>query len=533
MKTSLLHRYFATLALVCTLGACGGGGSSASTGSTGGSGTSYPSSGAYGWILKATGPTNALKFGLSMVHPTKPTVEYVIEFGSSVVTDARLISSGSVDPAGLRATALQSSALVYIVGGDVRSVPMQADGTAPINHVQRAGSTTACRFLIDAIDNASPQNSRFIVSTAGADGQCGTADDGRAEISLSSTFGVGFTAISGEAPLDVVRDTATLAPRGWIYSRSVSLWTTTPATTFQTRATIAPAVTRIVASTYNGALAEDGVKLSVFGFSGGTAVTENVLDPGITAGSGWQSIGFDSANFYVYRNAGTDFTSTYSVLRISRTAPTATVINSGTGLVSLAAMGTNVLYLTVFGRADNRLLRQPKVGGAAVVTSTATDTLTSMQTSAAGVHEAWRITGVGGTSPTYTIDMVDESGTSLFNAPGGFPLSVVETATRSFDSSESRTAFLFASGYGARAFGDTTLVSYDASARTARTMGTLPGTATFGTDFVFANAVGGPTSQGLAFAARSSNGSVQDAASQVLSFDLNTANSLVATTSVQ
>ena len=295
----------------------------------------------------------------------------------------------------------------------------------------------------------------------------------------------------------------------------------------------APAVTSVVASTYNSALVEDGVKLAVFGFSGGTSVTESVLDPALTSGTGWQSIGFDAGNFYVYRNAGTSFLSTYTVLRISRSAPSATVLASGTGLISLAAMGKDVLYLTVFGTADNRLLRIAKVGGAPAITSTATDTLISMQTSAAGVHEAWRITGVGSAAPTYAIDMVDESGASLFNAAGGFPIGVIETSTRNFNASESRTGFLFASGYGARAFADASLVSYDATAHAARTIGTFPGSATYGTDFVFANAIGGPTSQGLAFTARSSGGSVKDAGSKVFSFDVNTPNSLAATTSVQ
>ena len=508
--------------------ACGGGG---------GAGTvvtqSYPTSGPFGWILKAAGPTNALKYGLSLVHPSQPDTEYVIELDSSAVTDVRLVSSGSVDTTQLKASSLQPSYLVYIVGGDVRSVPMQADGTAPINRVQRSQSTSACRFVIDAIDYANPQNSRFIISTAGADGQCGTADDGRAEVKLSSTLGVVVTPIAGEPPLDVVRDPVTLAPRGWIYSRSVALWTTTPATTFATRSATAPAITSVIASTYNSALASDGVQLTVFAFPGGTSVTETVLNPVLTAGNGWQSVGFDAGNFYVYSNSGTTFTSTWTLLKIGRSSPTATLLATGTGLVSLAAMGKDVVYLTVFGTANNSLVRVDKVSGASAQASTAVTTLTSVQTSATGVNEVWQITGVGSATPTYEVDIVDELGNTLFTAAGGFPLSVTEASVRDFNASESRTGFIFAAGYGARAFGDSSLVSYDASSSTAHVVGTLPGTALYGSDFVFASANGGPTPLGVAFAARSSNGSVQDAGAQVFSFDINTANSLVATTVVQ
>ena len=526
------HTRILALAVASALAACGGGGGDAGTTSAA---VTYPASGPYGWILKASGSTTALRYGLSLVHPSKPDTEYVIEVSSAAVTDGRLVSSGSVDGAALKAVSLRPSFLVYIVGGDVRSVPMEANGAAPSTRVQRAGSTSACKFVVDAVDYSAPQNTRYVVSTAGADGQCDTTDDGRAEVKLSAALGVVVSPFAGEPPLDVVRDPVTLAPRGWLFSRSVSLWSTTPATTFATRAASAPAVTRAVLSTYNGALVEDGNQLAVFSFTGGAGVTDTPLGTTLTAGGGWQPIGFDAGNFYVYRNGGTSFLSPYTVLRISRAAPTASVLSSGVGLISLAAMGKDVIYLTVFAPLDNKLVRLSKTGGVAspAITSTPTDTLISVQTSAAGAHQAWRVTGVGSAAPTYQIDIVDESGATLYTAAGGFPLSVLEPSARDFNSSESRTGFLFASGYGARAFGDASLVSYDGTARVARIVGAVPGAAAFGTDFVFATAIGGPTSQGLLFAARSSGGAVQEGGSKVYSFDANAANSLTPTSNIR
>lgn len=179
-------------------------------------------------VVPAAIGKDALKYGLSLVRTANADTGFVVELRSSAVTDGRLVTSGSVDAKALRASSLQPAYLVYVAGGDVRSVPTQADGTA--TDVQRAGSTSACRFVLDAIDYATTQNSRFIVSTAGADGQCDTADDGRAAVRLSATLGVVVAPIAGEQLLDVVRDPFSLAPRGWIYSRSVSLWSTTPAT---------------------------------------------------------------------------------------------------------------------------------------------------------------------------------------------------------------------------------------------------------------------------------------------------------------
>ncbi|HSV71494.1 MAG TPA: hypothetical protein VLI72_15400 [Methylibium sp.] len=510
------------LAVLLALSACGGGGGGG--GSDGGSPT-HPASGAYGWALKAIGPTDALSYGLSLVHPDRPDTEYVIEAPSEVSSDVKLVSGGTLDAAARRVTGLQPHALVYIVGGDVRSVPMQADGSAPGSRVLRADTTSACRFLIDAIDYAALQDSRFVVSTAGADGQCATADDGRAEVRLSASS-IGYSAMTGEPPLDALRDPQTLAPRGWLYGRHLSLWSTNPPTLVTVRDATAPALTSVVAATYQSALVDDGARLAVLDFGPGSTVSESLLDAGLTSGGGWQLVGFDADSFYVYRNAGTTFASPWTLLRITRASPAALVLASGTGLVTLSSLGLDVVYLTVFGESDNRLVRVAKAGGAPAEAITPTTTFTSVQTSAAGVHQLWRITDVGSAAPTYAVELVDEANTTLATRAGGFPLNVPEAGTKSFNTSESRTRFTYAVNYGERAFGDARLEVYDAATRTATVLGQLPGSAEFGNDFVFASALGGPTDLGAGFAARSVNGNVQATGARLFSYDLSTANSL-------
>ncbi len=520
------------LALLATLTACGGGGDDTPPP---GPPLANPASGPYGWTLKASGSTSALRHGLSLVHPSLPDNEYVVEVASEAITDTRLALRGTVNAAQLNASDIQAHALVYVFGGDVRSVPMQANGASPASQVKRSNTNSACRFVLAANDHATPDNSRFIVSTGGADGQCGTSDDGRAEVRLSSGSTLGYTVLTGERPLDVARDPVTLAPRGWVYPRHVELWNAAPGSnTITTRAVGTPAVTRVVASTFESALVEDGTRLSVLNFGGGNTVTEVPLNAALTSGTGWQLIGFDANSFYVYDgNPANTFASPWRVLRITRTNPTATLIASGAGLISLASMGSNVLFLTVFNQTSNLLVRIPKEGGLPFESPPyPTTTKPSVQTSANGRHQLWLVTNIDvvGATVGHAIDIIDESGLILYSAAGGYPISVAEAGTENFNASESRTRFVFAQGFGARAYNGSNLVSYDSLTDTARVLGRLPGAAEFGNDFVFASAVGGPSSFGVGFSTRSVGGSYEAQSAKVFSYDLNTAGSLRATT---
>jgi hypothetical protein len=520
----------ALIALLTTLTACGGGDEGTTTTAPP---LANPTSGAYGWTLKASGSTSALKHGLSLVHPSLPDNEYVVEVASEAISDTRLVLSGTVNAAQHNASAIQPHALVYIFGGDVRSVPMQANGSSPASQVKRSNTNSACRFVLAANDHAAPDNSRFIVSTGGADGICGTSDDGRAEVRLSSGATLGYTVLTGDHPLDVARDPVTLAPRGWVYPRQVELWNAAPGgiNTITTRATGTPAVSRVVASTFESALVEDGTRLSVLQFGNGNTVTEVPLDAALTSGTGWQLIGFDADAFYVYDgNPANTFSSPWRVLRIARATPTALQIASGTGLISVGSMGNNVLYLTVFAQSDNKLVRVNKAGGARFETTYPITTKPTVQTSANGRHLQWLVTGIGSTNVSHAIDIVDESGLTLYSATGGFPMSVAETGTENFNASESRTRFVFAQGFGARAFSGANLLSYDSLTDTTRVLGVLPGVAEFGNDYVFASAAGGPGSFGVGFATRSVGGNYEEQSARVFSYDLGAASSMKATT---
>jgi hypothetical protein len=292
----------------------------------------------------------------------------------------------------------------------------------------------------------------------------------------------------------------------------------------------------VVAATYRTTLVESASGLSLIDFPGPTssAVETTVAAAAV---NGWQSIGYDAQYHYIY-TTGSTTSGAWQIDRVSRSAPAADVLASGSGQLVVASLGRDYLYITVLGTANNQVLRLNKaVPGATpqTVESTATSTLSTIVTSGAAVHQLWRVSGVGTSTQTYALEMLDESGSKPFvSSAGGFPLQLSASSNLSFNASENRTGFVLADGYGPRGFGDAALKYFDAKTSTVRVMGSLPGTADFGADFVFANLTGGgPTGLAAGFAARSINGVVQAAGSKPFSFDINTASSLKFTSQQQ
>jgi hypothetical protein len=134
---------------------------------------------------------------------------------------------------------------------------------------------------------------------------------------------------------------------------------------------------------------------------------------------------------------------------------------------------------------------------------------------------------------TYTLLFIDETDAVLHQAAGGFPMVAAEASTLSFNTSESRTSFVFASGATVdKQFNGATIETFDTVSSVHRVLGALPGAASLGSDSGFASAVAGPSSFGAAYAARSVGGVIQASGSTVYACDLGTANSLSAKTRV-
>lgn len=539
----------AAACLLTLLAGCNGGGSSSSTSSTSASGSaagqSLPASGSFTFAIKAAGSPSAPTMGFSLVHPSAPGIEFEIEPATARMTELKEVSTAAVNGATASVSNVVPYALLYIVNGDVRSVPLVADGTNPATRVSKAGTTDACTIVVEANNYSDPTKSRWVVSTKGVDGVCGTSDDGQGEARLDSAGVVHYTAkLTGVWPykvLGMLRDPDDLAPAGWIYGDNVSFIGEAIPTISVLRSSAQPKLTRVVAASYKAALAEYNNQLTLLNVvkSGGKAsIDETILDPTLTAGTGWESIGFDKDNFYVYRNTGTIYTAstgTWSVLKISRAAPAATLLASGSGYLGTAAMGSNVLFATVINYSGNRLLTLNKLlpGTPHQIESTVLSTLPTVLASSSTTHMLWRTTNAGTASQSFSIDMIDEAGNKLYSASGAMPMWTIDDATRSLNRDRAAATFIFVKGFGSRAMADATLMAYKAATQTPVVLGQLPGSAIFGSDPVYANVLGGTPRFVAGYAARISGGTIQTSGAKVFTVDPEVSNSLQYTTSTR
>ncbi len=118
----------------------------------------------------------------------------------------------------------------------------------------------------------------------------------------------------------------------------------------------------------------------------------------------------------------------------------------------------------------------------------------------------------------------------MYSAGGGFIMTTLDTTTEDLNNSVNGTRFAFATGFNANAFADASLVVYDTATQTARTLGTMPGSAQFGGSAVFSWVVGGPTDFVAGSGAVLAGGNVQGSDSRVFSAQAGVAGSLTYTT---
>ncbi|MDL2338120.1 MAG: hypothetical protein QFE16_09785 [Pseudomonadota bacterium] len=541
-----LPRTLGLTALIATLiglSSCGGGG-----GHDGVVPSTFPTSGAYGWILK---PFTSLPT-LSFVHPSQPDTEYAVTVlgadTSDLVRYRRQISSGTVNASTRQVTALQPSTLVFIAGESVRSLSLQADGTAPTWRPPVSGSAGACGFLMVANDYAHPLKSRILVLGKSAANDCseslpdseGPGSLGNSELRFSAS-GELITTHSGtsrQTPVGVLRDTATLAPRAWLYADSIVLWNNGSGTTVP----LSPAGTTdthiVVASTDRSAIVRRHGGLSVLDFPGGTTIHETALSPVLTAGNNWELIGFDADALYLSNEASAgapDFLS-WTVLKVTRSSPVASVLATGTGYFVPEGIGRNLLYVSVQDTGTDqpaRLIRINKSGGIAGQTVLPVGVQTSLQTTPAGVHML-QFTQVehsevpGGQVVRTALRIVDENDTTLYTADHGQLFVSYEGDAVNFDSSENHTRFVFASSNSPN-LANAMLIGYDTTTRTATTFGTLPSNADGETDIGIE--LPGPSNFVVGLVGKASF--MQAIDPKLFSFDLDTPNSLKYTTVVK
>lgn len=508
------------------VGCGGGGGNGTSEGALVASAIQPSSSGAYTWLITSQGLSDTKTNGLSLIHPAAPAIRHEIEPITSALTDLVPVLSGTLDAGVPAVRDIKPHSLLYIVDGDVRRIPLHANGSAPISSLKSALVNTACRFIIHANDYSAPDNSRYIVASKGVDGLCDTFDDGQLEITLDVSGGIHANAAPTKT-LGVLRDPATLAPSAWIVETGLLAWHDSSLRVL--RLNNDPPFRRVAIGTHNLAIAEYNTQLTVLRYDGWPNVTETRLDRALTLGTDWRAIGFDANHSYVYRNDRTTNPSTWTVLKISHTTPVATRLATGSGQIDFASMGSNLLYLTILGTTANSLISIEKsgVGGMSTLENTATSTVSKVLTSKNDVHQLWRLAGVDSASPDTTVEMLDESGSKPYIAIGGYPMLLQPPPHLDFNISENRSRFILASPYSAtQGLSGASLLVYDTDTRAIRTLGSLPGTSNFGDDFVFAAITPSASDFMAGFAGRVVSGVLKADSIKTFTFDITAQGSL-------
>ncbi|MBI3349068.1 MAG: hypothetical protein HY020_17900 [Burkholderiales bacterium] len=462
-------------------------------------------------------------------------MEYVIEDGSAPVTDVATLYAGTVNAAAGRVENLSAHALLYISDGKLHRIPLAANGASPASQLRSDTLVGACKVSIDpsAIDYAAPDATPFVVTTKGPDGLCGTADDAVNSRRYDSATGAFVS--SSTASLGMIRDPATLAPAYSLDKYGVSGGGHYLPLSGHAIGAPTPEVRHMLATApglglLDIASSDADSELHVVDVVG---VSHQALGQSLTGGGNWQLLGHDATAFYVYRNSGTTTLSTWSVVKITKRQPVATRLASGTGLIANAAMGQGLLYLTVQQASANKLYAMSKsaAGVPVEMESTPVTSVTTVLTSGSGVHQFLRASGLGGT-PSYRVDMVDESGTVRATAANALPLALMDPAAIDLTRSESRTRFIYAAGIGSQGYADADLIGFDAASANPApvAIGKLPGASSFAGNAAYANAAMAMNNFVAGQVIASSNGSFLSGGAKVFSFKADTANSLAFTT---
>jgi hypothetical protein len=223
---------------------------------------------------------------------------------------------------------------------------------------------------------------------------------------------------------------------------------------------------------------------------------------------------------------------------------------SGTGVVALSSMGNSRLYLTVADQlcsGDSTctyLISVNKTDEGLFITNAdfigAPNTLIRMEAGANGIDllsfEPVVESGPSVTTLAFFNDAdLEPLPSPLGEIPSGKSMGLAAASTLNFNSSESRTRFVYATGYTvAQQFNSATLNALETSGASYSpiALGALPGAADYGSDPSLASVIAGPSAYGSAYVARVSGGSLQSSGSKVYSFEAGTANSLTLKTKV-
>ncbi len=524
------------------LSACGGGGSGSGGSAPPASAdvppatvptSAWPASGSYTVVLKASGSTSASTIALSLVHPSTPQVEYVIDSSFAPSNLGLTLYRGTYAATSQQFGAVSPVAYVDAPNGIVRTTLLSANGARP---VQSTGPTHAlCAGDIVASNYADPFATVIIANDAGADGVCGTADDDQVMIGFASSGEPHAQTTSGY--VGFLRSAATGAPADWLVTDTSGAETALPIDSNANALVVGigtPGVTSVVYApivnlsdtllySRNGAL---------MGFGNGSGSLARMTLSSATGPDGWKSAGNDASYAYAYLNSATANSGigTWRLVAVSRATLATSVLATGAGTVLAASAAPGAVYATVFTITGSRVAQIATPTGTQTSLWPSTSTVTAVSTNSSGLNSVF--TAASGQEPGMAL--VDNQGNSLYAQGAGLVYGADGSA---FDAASGDQVFAGAYVVGLSTgtyMGGMPLVRVDAATHASTSMGTLPTGADLGgaaSEQVFVTPISAEPAFGGFFASRLSGTQLATTGGAVYTFDPTRANSLVRTTS--
>jgi len=461
--------------MACVLiSACGGGGSSPGTPVAPVS--SWPSAGNYEVVLKPSGASTAspLQASLSLVHASTPDTEYQIDTSAAATQLGMSLTQGQWNVTTGQFTNLQNTAYVDHRNGAIRVTALLANGSRP-GQLTTAASNLCSNTQL-ARNFTRPYASQLVADTAGTDGLCGTSDDGQLLITFSD-IGAPSSAVVASANryLGYLRSPTTGEPTHWLVvwkdSGQTDLWSIDrPLTTvIESGSSASTSQFSSVANLSDLILYTQNGLLKAVRMVNGTPSVSSVSV--LSGASGWKLAGNDAANAYAYFSSGASAscTGTWRITSVSRSAPSANTLATGTGSLLGAMVLNGAVYASTCSGSAGSLIKVDTATGAQTVLRAPSSTL--YVTSSLSGELA--VTGISSTQ-AWSLNFLDSSGNSLYEAGNAMTYGANQTAydvssnTFKGDSVYVVPQTLISSGTGGQ------LQRWDIASNTMHAVGTLP-----------------------------------------------------------
>ena len=527
--------------LALALSACGGGGGG-STGGTAGSGSAgaapvsqWPGTGNYAVVLRAGGSTaaGATTLALSLVHPATPQVEYVMDASPATSTLGLTLLRGTYAASTNEFTSLSPVAYVDAPNGALRTTMLAANGARP---QQSSGPTTAvCSNTLVANDFANPFSSIVLATTPGADGICGTSDDGEVMIGFSSSGAPDATPVTGV--LGFLRGSATGAPAYWLTTDSSGAETLTPFASGGAATVVgvgSPGANVSYGRVQNLSdtllYSRNGALMGVGTASG--AASRRTLSTS-TGPDGWKPAGNDATYAYAYLNSATaqSGAGSWQLLAVSRADLSVATIATGTGSILAASAVPGSVYATVLNASTGAaVVKANAPSGTQSTLWASASTVTGVEANPGGLNTVVSSSGVGSVS----MSLIDNQGNSIFSSSPGILYGADADAVDGASGDQVFAGVYVVAPSSSTYLGGVPLTRVDAATKASTVIGTLPTGADLGgaaSDVVFVTPVSPNREFGGFHASRVANSQIIGPGSAVYTFNPGQANSLVRTTS--